>query len=320
MTGTGKLAAAAVTPVLFVAILLAAVLGQVGPTLPAPGAGPNTAALADIPPAYLVLYQQAAATDCPGLDWSVLAAVGKVETDHGRSSLPGVTTGENSAGAAGPMQFLESSFAATVARHPPPPGGATPPSRYNTHDAVHAAASYLCDHGAPTDLRAAIFAYNRSTAYVDQVLATADTYRTTDQAPDRPDNAIGPGGSVAARVALDYARTQIGLPYLWGGDGPAAGEAGFDCSGLTTAAYRAAGITLPRTAQTQYLAGPLLPAGAPLAPGDLLFFGTPARVHHVGIATGNGTLMINAPRRNTLVRIQDATGFPDYLAASRPAR
>lgn len=319
MTGTGKLATAAATPILFVAILLAAVLGEIGPTLPAPGAQPSNTALTDIPPAYLVLYQQAATTDCPGLDWSVLAAIGKVETNHGRSSLPGVTAGENSAGAAGQMQFIESSFAATVARHPPPPGGATPPSRYNAHDAVHAAASYLCDHGAPTDLYAAIFAYNRSTAYVDNVLATADTYRTTDLAPDRPDDAHGRGGSVAAQIALDYARSQIGLPYLWGGDGPAAGEAGFDCSGLTTAAYRAAGITLPRTAHTQYLAGPLLTPGTPLAQGDLLFFGTPDHVHHVGIATGNGTLMINTPRRNTLVRIQDATGFPDYLAASRPA-
>jgi len=120
MTGTGKLTAAAATPVLFVAILLAAVLGEIGPTLPAPGAQPSNTALNDIPPAYLVLYQQAATTDCPGLDWSVLAAIGKVETDHGRSSLPGVTAGKNSAGAGGHMQILEPTWNAILSRHTEP--------------------------------------------------------------------------------------------------------------------------------------------------------------------------------------------------------
>ena len=118
---------------------------------------------------------------------------------------------------------------------------------------------------------------------------------------------------------MAYAHRQLGLPYRWGGDGPDRGEAGFDCSGLTTAAYAAAGITLPRTAHTQYRAGPLLPPGAPWQAGDLLFFGTPTRVHHVGIATGQGTLMIHAPRRGTTIRVQDARDLPDYLAASRPA-
>jgi hypothetical protein len=59
---------------------------------------PSGAALADIPAAYLALYRQAA-TVCPGLDWSILAAIGKIETDHGRSPLPGVHSGTNSAGA-----------------------------------------------------------------------------------------------------------------------------------------------------------------------------------------------------------------------------
>ena len=65
------------------------------------GGGPSAAsaaAVTDIPPGYLRLYQQAAG-DCPGLDWTVLAAIGKIESDHGRSPLPGVTTGQNAAGA-----------------------------------------------------------------------------------------------------------------------------------------------------------------------------------------------------------------------------
>ena len=59
-------------------------------------------------------------------------------------------------------------------------------------------------------------------------------------------------------------------------------------------------------------------AGTALQAGDLLFFGTPGRVHHVGIATGEGTVMIHAPRRGTTIRIQDARDLPDLLAASRP--
>jgi cell wall-associated NlpC family hydrolase len=111
-----------------------------------------------------------------------------------------------------------------------------------------------------------------------------------------------------------FACAQLGKPYAWGGNG----DPGFDCSGLTTAAYTTAGITLPRTAQTQYNTGPLLPPGAPLHPGDLLFFGTPNNIHHVGIALG-GTLMINAPTFNERVRIDDIRNVHDFAGASTPA-
>jgi cell wall-associated NlpC family hydrolase len=125
-----------------------------------------------------------------------------------------------------------------------------------------------------------------------------------------------PATSPVARTAIDYARAQLGLPYLWGGDGPAAGDSGFDCSGLTRAAYAAARIALPRTAQTQYETGPLLPPGSPLLPGDLVFYGTPTAVHHVGLYIGDN-LMINAPHRGAAVRIEDYH-WSDYLAATRP--
>ena len=74
------------------------------PTRPDRLTGPSAAARGDIPASYLRLYRRAAVR-CPGLSWSVLAAVGKVESDHGRSRLPGVRSGWNAAGAAGPMQF-----------------------------------------------------------------------------------------------------------------------------------------------------------------------------------------------------------------------
>ncbi len=141
----------------------------------------------------------------------MLAAIGKIESDHGRSPLPGVTTGHNEAGAGGPMQLLAPTFATILARHRLPPGGARPPSRYDPADAVHAAAFYLCDHGAPTDPPAAIFAYNHSATYVTAVLTQAARYRQTGAAPHPlateqatvPDPS-GTGGHVTPRTAALY--------------------------------------------------------------------------------------------------------------------
>ena len=69
-----------------------------------------------------------------------------------------------------------------------------------------------------------------------------------------------------ARIAIATAKAQLGLPYVWGGNGPTNGDAGFDCSGLTTFSYRAAGVGLPRTAHTQYYAGPRVPAAPRCSP------------------------------------------------------
>ncbi|WP_243657712.1 C40 family peptidase [Parafrankia sp. BMG5.11] len=274
------------------------------------GGSPSQTALDDIPADYLNLYMRAAAT-CPGLSWTTLAAIGKVESDHGRSRLPGVVSGTNSAGAAGPMQFLAGTFAEVVARHPLPAGGASPPSLYNAQDAVYAAAFYLCDNHVAADLTGALWAYNHSDAYVAQVVTQATEYSSTgggfgaDTSP-----------SDAGYAAVIYAQGQLGIPYLWGGDGPA--EGGFDCSGLTRAAYQAAGIDLPRTAQTQYEAGPVVPPGEPLQIGDLVFYGTATNIHHVAIYIGNGQ-MITAPGRNKVVKISQYrwTG-DDYFGATRP--
>jgi cell wall-associated NlpC family hydrolase len=124
-----------------------------------------------------------------------------------------------------------------------------------------------------------------------------------------------PATGPAAAQAITFARAQIGQPYLWGGDGDA--EGGFDCSGLTRAAYQTAGVTIPRTAQTQHDAGPLLPPSAPLLPGDLVFFGnSPNTITHVGIAISS-TQMINAPYTGAVIRI-DPIGH--YLAATRPSQ
>jgi hypothetical protein len=133
---------------------------------------PSQAARAEIPGGYLALYRSSART-CPGLPWGVLAGIGKVETDHGRSRAPGVRSGVNAFGCcAGPMQF-------NIRNGPPSTwdtygrGG----NVYDPADAIPAAARLLCDNGAPRDLRGAIYAYNHAGWYVDQVLALSRSYQ-----------------------------------------------------------------------------------------------------------------------------------------------
>jgi hypothetical protein len=148
------------------------------PTRRASQAPPSVAARADIPPGYLRLYRQAAGR-CSGLSWAVVAAIGKIESDHGRSRLPGVRSGWNGAGAAGPMQFgigvgqagnAWARYGADLDRD----GRA---SVYDPGDAIPAASRYLCTHGAPRRLDRAIYAYNHSWAYVAKVKTIAARYR-----------------------------------------------------------------------------------------------------------------------------------------------
>lgn len=114
-----------------------------------------------------------------------------------------------------------------------------------------------------------------------------------------------------ARTAVGYAQEHLGAPYRWGGTGPRA----FDCSGLVWAAYRAAGIRLPRTSRSQYRTGHPVGRSA-LKPGDLVFFGNGSRsVSHVGIYVGNGR-MIHSPRPGRTVTVATVDKH-DYLGATR---
>jgi peptidoglycan DL-endopeptidase CwlO len=145
---------------------------------PAAGApAPSRAATADIPADYLRLYQQAARR-CHRLSWAVLAAIGKLESEHGRARLPGVRSGWNRAGAAGPMQFGIGQGRAGNgwARYGQDFDRDGRRSVYDPGDAIPAAADYLCAHGAPHRLDAALYAYNPSWGYVAKVKAIARRY------------------------------------------------------------------------------------------------------------------------------------------------
>jgi cell wall-associated NlpC family hydrolase len=248
----------------------------------------------------LSLYQRAAPT-CPGLSWTLLAAVGTVESNNGQNDGP------SAAGAVGPMQFEPATFARYA--EPVPPGGLAPPNPYDPVDAVFAAARYLCALGAVPQPRLALVAYNcgdagarcqkASGGYAAEVLDLAARF--------------GSGPTAQAPAALAFAESQIGVPYRWGGETPARA---FDCSGLVQWAYAQAGLILPRTAQDQYDAGPAVPAGSLLQPGDLIFFGSsPASVEHVGLYAGAG-LMIDAPHTGADVR-EEPVPTP-FVGVTRP--
>jgi Transglycosylase SLT domain len=139
---------------------------------------PSRAAVADIPNGYLRLYRQAGTTY--RVPWPVLAAIGKVESDHGRLRLPGVRSGLNRyrdrSGrwrrcCAGPMQFnLTDGSPSTWQRH----GRG---NVYDPADAIPAAARKLVADGARRNLDRAIYAYNHSWAYVARVKRLARRYR-----------------------------------------------------------------------------------------------------------------------------------------------
>ena len=292
-----------------------------------------SAEAASIPSDYLKWFQRVGLQY--NVSWTVLAGIGKVESDDGRTTLKGVTSGSNDFGAAGPMQIgiggastnvwggtavHEASLVVSgVATDENGDGVA---SVYEPADAIAGAAKYLVAHGVQQNVPAAIFAYNHANWYVQEVLSWASTYAsggfTVADASQNGGtaNLTGAGGQsctqnsvLAAFVApnaivaaaVSYAEAQLGKPYLWGGTGPAA----YDCSGLVMMAYRSAGVNIARTSQDQWKTLPHVPANK-VQDGDLVFFagadGTRKAPGHVGLVIGKNT-MIEAYATGTVIRI-----------------
>ncbi|MFH9958971.1 NlpC/P60 family protein [Streptomyces roseolus] len=313
-----------------------------------------------IPGRMLAAYQNAATLlpeqvpACRGMRWPILAGIARIESNHatGRTISPagditphilgprldGSGAGGNTTAfpdtdngrydgdtayerAVGPFQFLPSTW--NGSGRDANDDRLTDP--HNADDAALGAAVYLCGKGRNLDdrdqLKAAIFQYNHSNAYVADVLGWIDRYSqlATGTIP------IGQRPTGTARTVIEAALAQEGTPYSWGGgnaNGPSTGICcspsgksgtrirGFDCSGLALYAYAQVGINLPRTAAAQAGEGRRIPASAgvgALKPGDLVFFaynpGNDSTIHHVGIYLGNGQ-MINAPRPGTNVRTE----------------
>lgn len=186
----GAILTVAVGTLLLPVVLIGAATGAITGNLTTSD-GP-TGPVDDIPAAYLQLYLAAGAAY--GLPWELLAAIGKVECDHGQAPAPACTQhgAENHAGAGGPMQFLAGTWAmyGVDADHD---GTA---DRWNPADSIYSAANYLRASGAPRDVRRAVFAYNHSTVYVDDVLRWAARYRT------QATTMVLPSGEAAGLAAM----------------------------------------------------------------------------------------------------------------------
>ena len=237
---------------------------------------------------------------CP---WSVLAGIGKVESDNGESSLPGVQSGANSAGAEGPMQFLPATFAAYAVNADP----GQPLTPYDPADAIYTAPG-CCAPTAP--------------AAAQRLASSRPSSPTTTPTGTSPTCWPGPPGTRPRRgtgavaTAIAFAEAQLGKPYCWGGQGPAC----FDCSGLVFAAYAAAGIHIARTTYQWQQDGPQIPLSQ-IQPGDLLFSagsdGTPTNPGHVVMYLGGGQV-IQAPETGEDVQIDPSTWPPSWSPPGLP--
>jgi hypothetical protein len=230
-----------------------------------------------IPANYVPWLQQAATRYRLGpRGFSILAAIHSVESNFGRSTLPGVQSGTNSAGAAGPGQFL----AATWDTYGVDADQDGARDIYSVPDSVFATANYLHASGAPADWRTAIFNYNHAEWYVDGVLEKASSFGT--ELVCEPSDLGEPPSGRLARLGY-YARRieSRRLHYCWGGGhgpkpGPSQGsycwsadgrqvfgaqEAGLDCSGavrwlLVLAGYPDPGALVSSELGAHYPSGP----------------------------------------------------------------
>ncbi|MFJ5223717.1 NlpC/P60 family protein [Streptomyces sp. NPDC088400] len=126
-----------------------------------------------------------------------------------------------------------------------------------------------------------------------------------NRASDRVDLGNEAGAPGRAAAAFSAAKSRVGMPYVWGATGPSS----FDCSGLTSWAFRQAGVSIPRTSQDQANAGTRVNSLSALKPGDLIIMRTD--LSHVGFYAGNGQIL-HSPKPGAQVRYESIarSGMP----------
>lgn len=355
------LLAAAFSPagLFFALILLCALVVAAVVADPADSTGPSTATSATMPgvdPKVLEAYNKAvevvtaAKPGCKGMKVEIIGGIAEIESSAiaGRQIAengdvtphiigPAIGYADTDGGkwdglsgedrAVGGGQFLPSTWTA-YGLDANGDGVADP---HNIYDVFAGTANYICGD-SPVDLsdekqlRAAIYRYNHSQAYVEDVLAQIRKFEAATAAAGSGVRTAGGNATGLAKTIIDAASAWIGTPYAWGGGGPSGptrgirdggtadahgdyAKTGFDCSGLTQYAYARAGITLPRSSREQAKLGTPIPPSsgfAALQPGDMVFWAYIPNdrntVHHVGIYLGNGQVL-HAPQSGSTVQI-----------------
>ena len=265
--------------------------------------------------------QAPAATDPNGVD-SFLSAIRQHESGGNYQAY------NAGGGASGAYQFIQSTWsseaqAAGFTQYANGPASAAPP---DVQDAVakHMAEAYYKQYGSWQDAAEAWYMpgdVGKNVVPDPQAGNTESVTAYGNQIVSMMGQAANNGGpslgaqmpNMGTSAALQFAQSAVGTPYVWGGES----GTGYDCSGLVQAAYKQAGVNLPRTAQAQYDATTKVPAGQQLQAGDLVFFGTSATdITHVGIYVGGGQ-MIDAPHTGADVRTESYQ-WGDYVGATRP--
>ncbi len=144
-----------------------------------------------------------------------------------------------------------------------------------------------------------------------QVAAVAKSLHTSSDSSGSTASSTmrGSGGSSAGQQAVEFALAQVGKPYVWG----AAGPSSYDCSGLTSSAWAAAGVSLPHSSLQQFGYGSHVSFDQ-MVPGDLMFFYSP--IGHVSIYIGSG-LMVSAPQTGENVKVIPADSYNgDFVGAT----
>ena len=252
-------------------LLLIVTLGLVGllgaSLVSSPSQGSGSLAGPAISPAWEILEEEAVQT-CPGLPWEVVGALGWLVSRSGRLSA---STG------APWSPTLANFFGLT---------SAVSPERPMTALLADAVVTLCVESARAHSVEGGLLAVVRVPKWVVVINVVATAL------------AANPHISAIDATAVTFAAGALGLPYQWGGNGPLS----YDCSGLVVAAFRSAGVSLPRTAQAQHDVATLSTTNG--TPGQLVFFGASASsVTHVGIEIGGG-LMIDAPETGLNVRIE----------------